>query len=604
MYVKHFYSLWLFCELLVVNFCLLAVSGISLSARSQNIPPTQVPNSVTPTRPQLQKPEPLLPPEELLQISPSAPILPEQNLDISGIIRVERFEFVGNTNSVFSSEILSNELQDFTNKPISFPQLLQAASKITAFYVQKGYVTSGAYIPEQTLSGCFVKPEQTGKNCVVTIQVVEGSLEEIRITRDEKSRKRLHDNYVRSRLNLATTKPLNIRKLQQALQLLQLDPLIENLSAELSAGTTPGTNLLKINIEEADSFSTKITADNSRNPSIGSFRRGLEIEEANLTGLGDSLNINYDNTDGSNAINAKYTIPFNSRNGTISFNYSNSQSNIIEPKFDELDIESNSRNFEFTFRQPIAQKANQQFTEEFALGFTINRRESDGSILGINFPISVGANAQGQTRISALRFFQEWNKKSFQQVFVARSQFSLGVGTFDATINNQEPDSRFFAWRGQLVWLRLLGSQTDNPKLTPRLLFRSDIQLATTSLLPLEQFTLGGIFNVRGYRQDAVFSDNGIFASAELQLPIYNTNNGENVLQLIPFIDVGTAWNIPGRKNPDSNTLTSVGLGLQWQMGERFKTRLDYGIPLVEINARERTWQDNGIYFSVQYNPF
>lgn len=603
MYVKH-RSLSFFCDLLVLNVGLLAVSGIFLSARSQNIPPTQIPNPVIPTFPQPQIPEPLLSPEELLQISPSAPTLPEQNLDTSVIIRVESFEFVGNTQSVFSAERLSEELQEFTNKSINFSQLLQAASKITALYIKEGYVTSGAYIPEQTLSGCFVKPEQTNNSCIVKIQIVEGSLQEIRISRDEKSRKYLHDAYVRSRLNLATAKPLNIRKLQQALQLLQLDPLIENLSAELSAGTTPGTNLLKIKIEEANTDKIRIIADNSRNPSVGSFRRGLEIEKTNLTGLGDSLNLAYDNTDGSNAIDGKYTIPINPRNGTISFNYSNTESNIIEAPFDELDIKSNSRNFEFTLRQPIVQKANQQFTEELAFGLTFNRRESDSSLLGVDFPISVGADAQGSTRISALRFFQEWNKKSFQQVLIARSQFSLGMGTFDATINEQEPDSRFFAWRGQLLWLRLLGSQTDNPRLTPRLLFRSDLQLASTSLLPLEQFTLGGILNVRGYRQDTVFSDNGVFASVELQLPIYDTNNGETILQLIPFIDVGTAWNSSGKKSPDSNTLASVGLGLQWQMGERLKARLDYGIPLININSESRTWQENGIYFSVQYNPF
>ncbi|MBD2625143.1 ShlB/FhaC/HecB family hemolysin secretion/activation protein [Anabaena variabilis FACHB-164] len=603
MYVKH-RSLSFFCDLLVLNVGLLAVSGIFLSARSQNIPPTQIPNPVIPTFPQPQIPEPLLSPEELLQISPSAPTLPEQNLDISVIIRVESFEFVGNTQSVFSAERLSEELQEFTNKSINFSQLLQAASKITALYIKEGYVTSGAYIPEQTLSGCFVKPEQTNNSCIVKIQIVEGSLQEIRISRDEKSRKYLHDAYVRSRLNLATAKPLNIRKLQQALQLLQLDPLIENLSAELSAGTTPGTNLLKIKIEEANTDKIRIIADNSRNPSVGSFRRSLEIEKTNLTGLGDSLNLAYDNTDGSNAIDGKYTIPINARNGTISFNYSNTESNIIEAPFDELDIKSNSRNFELTLRQPIVQKANQQFTEELALGLTFNRQESDSSLLGVDFPISVGADAQGSTRISALRFFQEWNKKSFQQVLIARSQFSLGMGTFDATINEQEPDSRFFAWRGQLLWLRLLGSQTDNPRLTPRLLFRSDLQLASTSLLPLEQFTLGGILNVRGYRQDTVFSDNGVFASVELQLPIYDTNNGETILQLIPFIDVGTAWNSSGKKSPDSNTLASVGLGLQWQMGERLKARLDYGIPLININSESRTWQENGIYFSVQYNPF
>jgi hemolysin activation/secretion protein len=588
MCVKNYYSMRFFWQLLVLNLGLLAASGIYLSARSQNIPPVQIPN-----REQPQTPELLLPQEELLQILPSAPNLPEQNLDISGIINVKRFDFVGNTKEVFSQERLRQELTEFTNTDISFPQLLQAASKITALYIKEGYVTSGAYIPEQTLTGSVVK-----------IQIVEGSLQEVRIAREQTSSRRLNDDYVRSRLNLATAKPLNVRHLQEALQLLQLDPLIKKISAELSAGTTPGTNLLKVQIEEENSFSTQIIADNSRNPSIGSFRRGLEIKQANLTGLGDSLNIAYNNTDGSNAIDTTYTIPINPHNGTISFSYSNTFSNIIEPPFDDLDIESNYRNYELTVRQPIVQNANNKFTQELALGLTLTRRESDTSILGVNFPISVGADAQGNTRISALRFFQEYKQNSFQQVLIARSQFSLGVGAFDATINDKAPDSRFFAWRGQLLWLRLLGLETDNPRVTPKLLLRSDVQLASRAIVPLEQFTLGGIFSVRGYRQDAVFSDNGVFVSADLQLPIYNTDRGKNVLQLIPFVDIGTAWNSSGRNTPNPNTLASVGLGLQWEMGERFKARLDYGIPLTDINSRDRTWQEKGLYFSMQYNPF
>ncbi|MBD2776600.1 ShlB/FhaC/HecB family hemolysin secretion/activation protein [Iningainema tapete] len=580
------------CKWLVL-IGLFAYSGVSFQAIAQNIPPIQFPDPVTPTPLQPQTPQtPLLPPDELLQISPSAPISPEQNPG-TGTITVENFDFVGNTEAIFSVERLRQEIQEFTNTPITFAQLLQAASKITALYIKEGYVTSGAYIPEQTLTSGVVK-----------IQIVEGSLQEIRIAKQPTSSRRLQDSYVRKRLNLATAKPLNVRRLQEALQLLQLDPLIKRVSAELSAGTTPGTNLLTVKIEEADSFSTRIITDNSRNPSVGSFRRGLEIEEANLTELGDNLNIVYDNTDGSNAIDASYTIPINPRNGTISFSYSNTQSNIIEPPFNDLDIKSNSRNYEITLRQPLVRNANQKFFQELAIGLTLSRRESNSSVSGVDFPIFLGADSRGNTRISALRFFQEWTKSSAQQVLFARSQFSLGVGAFDATINDKPPDSRFFTWRGQLFWLRLLDSQTSNQRVAPKLLLRSDVQLASRALVPFEQFTLGGIFSVRGYRQDVLFSDNGVFVSADLQLPIYSTDNGQNVLQLIPFVDIGTTWNSSGRNAPDPNTLASIGLGLQWQMGERFKARIDYGIPLVNIESRERTWQEKGLYFSLQYTPF
>ena len=55
---------------------------------------------------------------------------------------------------------------------------------------------------------------------------------------------RLNSNYIRSRLAIATQAPLNRDRLLEALRLLQLNPLVQNLSAELSAGSLPGTNIL------------------------------------------------------------------------------------------------------------------------------------------------------------------------------------------------------------------------------------------------------------------------------------------------------------------------------------------------------------------------
>ena len=211
--------------------------------------------------------------------------------------------------------------------------------------------------------------------------------------------------------------------------------------------------------------------------------------------------------------------------------------------------------------------------------------------------MSRGANENGQTRISALRFFQEYTQRNRQSVFAARSQFSVGIGALNATINPEPPDSRFLAWRGQVQYVQLLKPET-------LLVLRSDVQLATTPLVALEQFTLGGFNSIRGYRQDTFLTDNGFLASAEVRFPLYQTSKSNLLLQIIPFIDVGTVWNNSGLENPNPNTLLSVGLGLQLQLSDKFTARIDYGIPLIDIQVRERTWQEQGLYFSVEYSPF
>jgi hemolysin activation/secretion protein len=553
------------------HFLVLPLSAQTSAQTVPTIPPQDlIPLPVPTPLPTPQIP-PALPP---IDLQPT-PVLPGAIPGaIPGTIVVERFEVLGST--IFTAAELAKITAPFTQRPISFPELLQAAAAVTKRYTDQGYLTSGAIVPPQTL-----------EQGVVTLQVVEGELEAINIT----GTRRLNPNYVRSRLQLATQKPLNTRRLLEALQLLQLNPVIQTLSTELSTGTRPGQNLLEVRVEEAPAFQFQVGLDNGRSPAVGSFRRRAQLSHANLLGQSDDFRVAYENTDGSNSVDGSYTLPINSRNGALSFNFSAADSRIIESPFDAIDIESQSRSVNLTFRQPLVQTPNR----EIALGFTLSHQQNDTSLLGVPFQLSPGANDRGETRISALRFSQEWLNRGARSVVAVRSQFSLGVGTF-ATVNNDAPDSRFLAWQGQAQWARLLAPDT-------LLLVRSSVQLADQSLVPLEQFSVGGAVTVRGYRQDRLLTDNGAVVSAELRLPILRGAN-DGVLQLTPFVDFGTAWNSSGRANPDPKTLVSVGLGLQWQQSDRLSARLDWGIPLVPVASGDRTWQENGIHFTITYNLF
>ncbi|MGL5081853.1 MAG: ShlB/FhaC/HecB family hemolysin secretion/activation protein, partial [Microcoleaceae cyanobacterium] len=202
----------------------------------------------------------------------------------------------------------------------------------------------------------------------------------------------------------------------------------------------------------------------------------------------------------------------------------------------------------------------------------------------------------GKTRITALRFFQEYTTRSTQSVFAARSQFSLGLGAFDATVNSDLPDSQFLGWRGQAQYLRLFAADTF-------LILRSDMQLADSALLAQEQFSLGGVYSVRGYRQDALLGDNGLFLSAEVEVPILRIPEWDMMLKLTPFVDWGTIWNSGDLEETqlDKNTLAAVGLGLKLLVSENFTAQLDWGIPLIDLPDTGNTLQEQGIYFSIHY---
>ena len=550
------------------------------------IPPTPIPPLPTTPSSSPAQPEELLPlPTTPEQISPTT---------TEETITVTEFIFTGNT--AFSQAELAPLTANLINQPLPLSRLLQIASDVARLYADKGYVTSGATIsiPQVT------RENQKGE---VEIKIIEGELEEIKIFPVPGSSQRLQRGYIRSRLQLAIGKPLNLNRLQEALQLLQLDPLIATVSATLTSGSTPDKSILEVIVAEARSFTPEVVLANDRPPSVGSFRRGVTIREANLFGLGDGIRLAYSNTDGKDEIDVAYQIPWNPRNGTIGFAYNHSNNQVIEPPFDQLDIKSNSDTYELTLRQPVIQTIKEQNYQEFILGLTTSLRDSASSLANEPYPLSPGANRNGETRVFALRFFQEYSKSNAESVFALRSQLNFGLDAFGSTVNQQIPgveripDSRFFAWRFQGQYVRLLGRDS-------LFLFRTNGQIADQRLLSSEQFSLGGLQSVRGYRQDQLLTDNGIFLSVEAQLPIFRVFEDTGVVQIIPFIDYGTAWNSSGIDNPRNQTLSSVGLGLQWRQGNNFSARLDWGIPLVDVNSRKRTWQENGIYFNLRWALF
>ncbi|MBO0351776.1 hypothetical protein J0895_22375 [Phormidium pseudopriestleyi FRX01] len=289
--------------------------------------------------------------------------------DVPESITVAHFNVVGN--SLFSEAEINQVLAPYTNRSLSFVDLQTARSAITNLYVNAGYITTGAYLPPQTV-----------RENTVEIAVVPGVLQEIQVNSS-----RL-DHYVRDRLAVAIgNEPVNVNRIVEALRLLRLDPLIQEVQGELRAVPIPGQNILEVNIIEASPFSgTQVVLDNRRSPGVSTFRQQVQGNYNNLLGLGDRLFLSYARTEGSNTWEGSYMVSLTSHNATLGFRYSNGNSQIVESPFDRLDIEANSRLYELTLRQPF-QRATDNYTREFALGFTASRPESETSLLGDRFPL-------------------------------------------------------------------------------------------------------------------------------------------------------------------------------------------------------------------------
>jgi hemolysin activation/secretion protein len=521
-------------------------------------------------------PEPL--PSETQKPLPSIPSPEPSVTPDKGSIQVEKIEVTGST--IFNAEQLKSITKPIEGRSVSIEELTKVADVITQLYLERGYITSRAILANQ------------GSNPgVVKIQVIEGSVEKIEI----QGTKRLNPNYVRSRIALSTAKPLSTANLEDQLRLLRSDPLLENIEASLRSGSGLGQSILVVRVTEAKTFDSAFSIDNYSPPSAGSERLGVSTNFRNLTGIGDELAAAYYRTTrgGSNIYDFSYRLPLNAMNGALQVRTSFNNNKVIQPPFDIFDIRGESQLYEISYRQPVVKRSN----EEFALSLGFNLQNGQTFTFAGPTPFGLGPDKDGNSRTRILKFGQDYLRRDSQGAWSLRSLFSLGIGIFDATINSDSiPDGRFFSWLVQAQRVQRLGSNN-------LLIAQAELQLTPDGLLPSQQFIIGGGQSLRGYRQNARAGDNGVKFSLENRITVQKDGNGNPLLQFAPFFDTGVVWNVSNNPNQlqKQKFLAGVGLGVEWQPIPKMNVRLDYALPLINLDDRGINAQDDGFYFSVGY---
>jgi len=526
------------------------------------------------------QPAPLIPPNPQQQQAPvlQTPTPTPTTPAPPAKIQVRKIEVTGNT--IFSTEI-NGIIKPWEGKVVTLEELGKVADEITQLYVQRGYITSRAVLVDQTIT-----------DGVVRILVIEGSLEKIEIERNQ----RLRSSYIRSRVQLGASKPLNSAKLEDQLRLLRFNPIFENVEASLRPGTGQGQSILVVRVTEAKPFKgSTFSADNYSPPSIGSERLGANLVFRNLSGIGDTVFGSYyrSTTGGSNVLDLSYTVPINAMDGTLQVRAAPNYYNVTEQEFKNLNIRGESQLYEFSYRQPLIRSTRQ----EFALSVAFTYRQSQSFRDDKPYAFGNGPDDKGRTRTSVIGFGQDYVLRDVKGATALRSLFSFGIGELDATINSHPiPDGRFFAWLGQVQRVQKISNNNI-------LIVQGDLQLTPDSLLPSQQFVIGGGQSIRGYRQNLRAGDNGFRFSVEDRIIIAKDKSGKEIFQLAPFFDMGTVWNNPGNPNllPSRRFLAGAGLGVLWEPLPRLNLRIDYGIPIIYTRDRGNNIQDHGFYFQVLY---
>ncbi len=485
---------------------------------------------------------------------------------------IRRFVFEGNR--AIGDTTLQAIARPWLGRPIAMEDLQDLRLALTRAYVERGFVTSGAVLPDQVV-----------EEGVLRFRIVEGRLGSIRVTGTDRFDRRV----LAERMRPPEDAIVDAHAIAERLRRLRADPRIEAVAAELRPGLAPGVAELAVRVVERRALGVSARFDNHVSPAVGELGGGLQIEHENLSGVGDTLRTTVGGTEGLLDVDMGYQRPLNRHMTRASVFGRYSESKIVEEPFDTLDILSRLAQVGIELTQPI--HAGPRTTVE--LGLRADWAESRSTLDDVSFDFTPGSR-RGVTRVTALRLVQGIVHRGADQGLTANSVVSFGLPIFGATENDGGiEDGRFVSWLFRASFVRRL-------PLDALLIFRFESQIASNPLLPIERFSVGGFGTVRGHRQNQLVRDTGFATSTELRLPLWRSPGGGSEIVLAPFFDAGRSRNKGRGGTPAPKNLLSAGVGLRGEFDDRISVELYWGEAIGgRPRPSERSLQDRGLHFRV-----
>jgi hemolysin activation/secretion protein len=516
-------------------------------------------------------PSPPPPANLTVPIAPPAPVTLPSTTRQRFILR--KVDVVGNT--VIDDRSIRAVVAPYIGKAVTLADLEEIRRRFTRLYIDRGYINSGAVLPDQNVT-----------NGVITYRFVEGRVTGI----DVAGTNHFRPEYFSSRLARAAEAPFNIGNLEDEQQILLQDPLISRLNLELVPGLAPGEARLDADVLEASRYSLSTQIADDQSPTVGEIRGQLQGSFANILGVGDLLTAQYGRSGALNDGFIGYSVPLASDDTRLSLRYDRNGTVVVTPALVPLNITSSYSSVGIGLSRPFYRTAEQNLT----LGISLERRQEQAFLLGMPFDFVAGSE-NGNTNVTALRLSQSWLDRNAEHALALRSTLSFGLQALGATVTDTPPTGQFFTWLGQAQYVRRIWKDVEG-------LVRADLQLSDRPLFQIEQFALGGIDTVRGYREYLTVTDDAALISAELHIPVGKVRvpylaktDDAGTVQIVPFYDYGRGWNVD-RPTPYPPSISGVGAGLRWLIGSGIAAELYYAKALRNVPVGD-SLEDHGVYF-------
>ncbi|WP_457621630.1 ShlB/FhaC/HecB family hemolysin secretion/activation protein [Persephonella sp.] len=478
-------------------------------------------------------------------------------------IFVKNFLIVGNR--ALNWDEIYEIVRPYKNKYLSLQELKKLTDTITEKYIQKGYITSKAYIPPQNVN-----------DGIIIIKIFEGKIGEIR-TEGE------FDHYTRD----FVYRYLSPLKEEKAFNRFQLEKvlLVLNSYSDLSVranvkkGSQVGTTDLIVDVtSDRYPFSAAIFYDNYGSEYTSRNRYGINLNFGNLLLEGSTFSLTGiigDSYDKLHTGSASYQFPLGSSGLMTGFVVSVGNSNIGK-ELAVLNIKSYSEFYSVYFSYPIFKT----FVKDLSLKGSFNVTDYKQSILN---------QTTTRDRYRYVDVGVEYVRNDFKSRISLDIKLVQGLGEMlDDILGNSSYNTRNGADK---TFSKVELSAVRNQIISDRvmIIFKFRGQYSGDTLLSSQNFYIGGPASIKGYLLSQYGGDSGYALSGELR---YMPLNKRERLQLALFIESGQVFlNKTAIGQYKDKTLTGAGFGIRSRLWWDISLTADLAFPIdPEIDGDDREY--------------
>ena len=465
------------------------------------------------------------------------------------VITFELKKIVTDASAVLTDAELDAIIKPYEGKQVQLNDIYAIVDKINALYNDKGYVTCRAFLPPQTITDGTVK-----------LLLVEGRTGSTIVNNNKYTKTK----YITNRMHLAKGEIANIKQLNKDLLLFNATNSTQ-LRIMMKAGTEPGTTDYEITAYEPMRDTWTIFEDNAGSDTSGEYRTGLFFNTKSLSGHCDALSLGTVISEGTKAANVMYSRSLGRSGTKMNLVYSTNAVEVVKGDYEDM-IKGHANSYAIGFTQPIL--VNETTRTELSLDYNRQNSKTDFMPAGTRFNI-VDDSVQDFSLGFAMTNY------GASHVFYQKHSYVRGYS--ESTPNMSAQNSQnfgFYKFNAMYQKLYKAGQMWS---------LRADAQWSgSEGMVSSRQFYMGGMYSVRGYKENYLGGDSGFTFSAEYAVPVINKNTNA-----FGFFDYGHVYG-NGQSDDQHNVLSSVGLGIRSTINQYCSASLILGIPLQREFSAEK----------------